>query len=81
VHEWLEGARDRMAAEAGIAPDGLSLSEAEIATLLELARVAAHSSGDRTNAPLACFLAGLAVGRNPGLDLAQLADAATGESG
>jgi pyruvate/2-oxoglutarate dehydrogenase complex dihydrolipoamide dehydrogenase (E3) component len=42
-------------------------------TLLELARVAAHDSGDRTNAPLLCYLAGLA--RAGGADLDRLADA------
>jgi hypothetical protein len=38
------------------------LTEAEATTLLDLARVAAHESGDRTNAPLLCYLLGRAGG-------------------
>ena len=34
----------------------------EAATLLEIARVAAHESGDRRNAPLLCYLLGRAGG-------------------
>jgi hypothetical protein len=41
--------------------------------LLDLARVAAHDSGERTNAPLLCYVLGVAVGR--GADLGKLADA------
>lgn len=32
--------------------------------LLDLAGRAAHGSGDRRNAPLSCFLAGLRIGRD-----------------
>ncbi len=37
------------------------LSQAEIEAVLSLAAVAAHGTGDRTAAPLACYLAGLAA--------------------
>ena len=37
------------------------LTEAEIEAILALAAVAAHGSGDRTTAPLASFLAGVAA--------------------
>lgn len=37
-------------------------TEAEVTMLLELARVAAHESGDRRNAPLLCYLLGRAGG-------------------
>jgi hypothetical protein len=66
VDEWLQSARDK------IAP-GIELSAADIRTLLDLARVAAHDSGERTNAPLLCYLVGVAVGR--GAELGELADA------
>ena len=33
-----------------------------------LARVAAHDSGERTNAPLLCYLLGVAVGRGGNLE-------------
>ena len=63
---WLQSARDRIAPE-------VELSAADIRTLLDLARVAAHDSGERTNAPLLCYLLGVAVGR--GAELADVADA------
>jgi len=54
VNEWLT----RQADALGVA----QLTEAEAATLLEIARVAAHESGDRRNAPLLCYLIGRAGG-------------------
>ncbi|MFO7571593.1 MAG: DUF6457 domain-containing protein [Gaiellaceae bacterium] len=77
MHEWLEAARDRIAVEAGVDGGELSLTEEEISALLDLARVAAHDSGDRTNAPLVCFLLGRAIGREPGYDVSVLARAAS----
>jgi Domain of unknown function (DUF6457) len=53
VNEWLT----RQADALGVA----QLTEAEAATLLEIARVAAHESGDRRNAPLLCYLLGRAA--------------------
>ena len=66
MDEWLQSARDKVA-------PGVELSAVEIRTLLDLARVAAHDSGERTNAPLLCYLVGVAVGR--GAELGGLADA------
>lgn len=78
MHEWLEAARERIAAESGVEPGRLALTDEEIDAVLELARVAAHGSGDRTNAPLVCFLAGVALGSAPATDLARLVRAAAG---
>jgi hypothetical protein len=78
MHEWLNGARDRLAAESGAEARGLDLSQEDIDRLLELASVAAHESGDRKNAPIACYLAGLARGRT-GSELEALVRAATGK--
>ena len=39
------------------------LTAAEVESILALAGVAAHSTGDRTTAPLASFLAGVAAAR------------------
>ena len=72
VDAWLTKTRDALAAEAGIAPDELDLSEADALALLDLARIAAHVSGDRTNAPLLCYLVGRAAADS---DLSSLADA------
>jgi Domain of unknown function (DUF6457) len=73
---WLRSARDAIAAESGVPAVELKLTQAEVRTLLDLARVAAHDSGDRTNAPLLCYLLGLAVARGDA-ELDALADAVT----
>jgi hypothetical protein len=62
VDAWLTRARDEIAAAAGVDPAGLDLDESDAATLLDLARIAAHVSGERTNAPLVCYLVGRAQG-------------------
>jgi hypothetical protein len=69
---WLREARDTLARTAGISPERLSLDDEETRTLLDLARIAAHDSGERTNAPLLCYLVGLA---RSGSELDELADA------
>jgi hypothetical protein len=79
MDDWLAEARDRLAAEAGQDPAELGLAQEEVDELLELARIAAHESGERTNAPLLCYLVGLAHGRRGG-ELAALVDAAVGKS-
>jgi hypothetical protein len=78
VDAWLQSARDAVAAVSGVPAAELELSAEETRTLLDLARVAAHDSGERTNAPLLCYLIGLAAARGEaGLDA--LADAVTRE--
>jgi hypothetical protein len=72
VDAWLLEARDALARAAGVAPEELELDEEQTRTLLDLARLAAHDSGERTNAPLLCYLVGRAQG---GADLETLADA------
>jgi Domain of unknown function (DUF6457) len=72
VDAWLADARDALARAAGVPPEELELDEQSVATLLDLARIAAHESGERTNAPLLCYLVGRAQG---GTDLDTLADA------
>ena len=59
---WLSQRRDSIAEAAGVAADGLEISDSDAATLLDLARIAAHESGERTNAPLLCYLVGRAEG-------------------
>jgi uncharacterized protein DUF6457 len=70
MNDWLAGAAVRLGAG--------SVGDAEAAALLELARVAARESGDRTNAPLVCYLVGLAHSGDPGRPLAELARLAAG---
>ena len=76
---WLEEARAKLAAEVGDEPAKYDLTRPEVEELLELARIAAHESGERTNAPLLCYLVGLAHGRHGG-DLGELVDATVGTS-
>jgi hypothetical protein len=69
---WLTEARDALAQAAGVPAEQLELNEEQSRTLLDLARIAAHDSGERTNAPLLCYLVGRAQG---GADLDELAEA------
>ena len=62
MDEWLENARNALAQAAGVPPERIELSDEDAATILELARVAAHDSGARTNAPLLCYLVGRVQG-------------------
>ena len=73
MNAWLDDARAAIARKAGIDPAELDLDADSTATILDVARVAAHDSGARTNAPLACYLLGLA--RSSGAGLEELADA------
>ena len=75
MHEWLEQARASLAEAVGRPPEEYDLSQADVDELLELARVAAHDSGERINAPLVCYLVGLARGRH-GVELTALVDTA-----
>ena len=59
---WLTRARDALAEAANVDPASLELDGDAETTLLDLARIAAHESGERTNAPLLCYLAGRAQG-------------------
>jgi hypothetical protein len=65
---WLTAARDAMAEATGIPAADLELDESDARELLNLARIAAHESGERTNAPLLAYLVGIAVGRGAELD-------------
>jgi Domain of unknown function (DUF6457) len=76
---WLEEARGKLAEAVGEELAAYDLTRAEMDELLELARIAAHESGERTNAPLLCYLVGLAHGRHGG-ELSDLVDATIGTS-
>jgi hypothetical protein len=72
VDQWLSDARDAVAEASGIPAEELVLDDVDTQTLLELARIAAHDSGERTNAPLLCYLVGRA---QAGASLDELAEA------
>jgi hypothetical protein len=55
MDQWLQ----RVAAATG---NDDELSDADASALLKIAKIAAHESGDRTNAPLLCYLIGRVQG-------------------
>ena len=59
---WLTQARDAVAGAAGKPSAELEIGDEAAANLLDLARIAAHESGERTNAPLLCYLVGRVQG-------------------
>ena len=61
-----------LAQASGVPAEQLELDDDAVRSLLELARVAAHESGERTNAPLLCYLVGRAQN---GASLDDLAEA------
>jgi hypothetical protein len=79
MYDWLETAADRLAAGVGDHPADYRFDEGEIERILDLAGVAAHEGGHKTNAPLLCYLVGLAQARHPELDLRQVVVAAIGD--
>ena len=68
MNEWLSARADALAAAAGIDRADLELSDDDVECLLGLAGHAAHASGVRTNAPLLCYLAGVAHARGAALE-------------
>jgi hypothetical protein len=78
MSDWLDRARSDLAGSVGDLPSAYELPADDVAALLELARVAAHESGDRRNAPLTTYLVGLARGRHPEASIADLVAATVG---
>jgi len=68
VNDWLAARADALATRSGVDRASLELTEQEIEGLLELAGHAAHESGARTNAPLLCYLVGIARAGGVSLD-------------
>ena len=65
---WISDLTTRIADATGIDAGALALDAADSETLLRLAGVAAHESGERTNAPLLCHVLGRAVALGAPLD-------------
>jgi hypothetical protein len=78
MSDWLENARADLANAVGDRPSAYELPDDDVHALLELARVAAHDSGERTNAPLTTYLLGLARGRHPEQGVTDLVAAVVG---
>ena len=66
--EWINEVTLEIARATGIDAATLLVDEVTKETLLDLAGVAAHTSGDRTNAPLLCHVIGRALAGGATLD-------------
>ena len=64
---WLEDVTAAVSEAAGVPAAELSLDAATRKEILDLARIASHASGDRINAPLLCYLLGIARARGASL--------------
>jgi hypothetical protein len=65
---WIDEMTAAVARTAGLEPAELALAGEVSDEILDLARIASHASGDRTNAPLLCYALGIAVGRGADLE-------------
>jgi hypothetical protein len=65
---WISDMTTRIADATGILPNQLAIDPDDADTLLRLAGIAAHESGERTNAPLLCHVLGRAVALGAPLD-------------
>jgi hypothetical protein len=68
VNDWLSERADALSRATGVDRTAFDLSDDDVERLLELAGYAAHSTDLRTNAPILCYLVGVARGRGTTLD-------------
>ena len=68
MNDWLAARADALSERSGLDRAAFDLTEEEIEALLSLAGHAAHESGARTNAPLLCYLVGIARANGTPLD-------------
>jgi hypothetical protein len=66
--DWISEMTLRVASATGLDATELLVDAGTRETLLDLAGVAAHTSGDRTNAPLLCHVLGRAMARGATLE-------------
>ena len=76
--DWITETTLRIAATTGLDAGPLLVDATQAETLLDLAGFAAHDSGERTNAPLLCFVLGRAIAQ--GADLEVLERAVRGDA-
>ena len=81
MYEWLDQAAQRLCSGVNDDPALYRFGSGEVDEILDLARVAAHDGGHKTNAPLLSYLVGLARGRHPELGLAEAIALALPERG
>jgi hypothetical protein len=66
--DWITETTLRLAAATGLDAGTLLVDATQAEVLLDLAGFAAHESGERTNAPLLCFVLGRALAQGADLD-------------
>ncbi len=71
--DWITETTLRIAAATGLDAGPLLVDATQAETLLDLAGFAAHDSGERTNAPLLCFVLGRAIAQGADLDVLERA--------
>lgn len=81
MNDWLSDSLAALAAEAGVDASDLTLPDADAKALLDIARIASHTSGERINAPLLTYLIGRLAERAPGTSLADLKALVASRSG
>ena len=67
---WLDQITTSLADETGVDVSMLELSPDTVRALLDVARVASHSSGERIYAPLLCYVLGMLSSRGIPLEKA-----------
>jgi len=65
---WLDQITTSLAEGTGVAVDTLELPPETRRALLDVARVASHSSGERIYAPLLCYVLGMLSSRGVALE-------------
>lgn len=68
--DWLQRITTAIAEATGVDAAAIALPPGARGALLDVARVASHTTGDRTNAPLLCYVLGVAAGRGVPLERA-----------
>jgi hypothetical protein len=81
MNDWLSDTFNALAASGGVDGASVPFADDDAATLLAIARAASHDSGDRTNAPLLCYLLGRLMERSPTITLEQLHATVAGRAG
>ena len=75
---WISDLTTRIADATGIRAEALTVDADDTDLLLRLAAIAAHESGDRTNAPILCHVLGRAVALGAPIDdLANIVEGVT----
>jgi hypothetical protein len=66
--DWLQQISDRLAERCALDASSLAAAPDARRALLDVARTASHSTGNRTNAPLLCYVLGRATAQGASLD-------------